>query len=202
MPGLPVTDEFVTGCFGKLPARGDFVLRGLPRAFADPWHDWLVEGLRRSRDAMGAGWLASYLNAPIWRFAIDAGICGPQPAVGILMASVDKTGRYFPLTIAALLAQGDAGNDAAWFDAAEELAFTALAPTLDVEGFVGTVEALAPPSLVPSSASAGTPCARWWTLGGEGVAAQSLTTAGLPDPAGFGGFLTGFTQSSGEATAP
>ncbi len=202
MPGFPVT-----GCFGKLPARGDFLLRGLPRSFADPWHGWLADGLQRSRDAMGAGWLPAYLNAPIWRFALAAGVCGPQPAVGVLMASVDKAGRYFPLTVAALPTalppegvQGDAVG-AAWFDAADELAFGALAADLDVEDFAGRVTALAAPPALPPAAPIRSPAAGawagWGTPGGEGVAAQSLVTDGLPDPAGFAGFLAGFGQAGG-----
>ena len=96
----------IAGCFGKVPARGDFLLRGLPRAFADPWHDWLLDGLQASRAALADVWLDRYLNAPIWRFALEAGVCGPQAAAGVMMSSVDKAGRHFPLTLVALLAPG------------------------------------------------------------------------------------------------
>ncbi|AWU96237.1 type VI secretion system-associated protein TagF [Azospirillum ramasamyi] len=203
MPGQPVMGQPVigqAGCFGKLPARGDFLLRGLPRSFADPWHDWLLDGLQASRAALGEGWMGRYLNAPIWRFVLEAGVCGPQAAAGVMMPSVDKAGRQFPLALAALLAPGrsaaGAESDAAWFEAAEELALSVLTHTLDVEAFVGSVAALSVPQPVSQpvpqpSAAAPFTGARWWTLGGEGVAEQGFTTAGLPPSASFVDFLTG-----------
>ncbi|MFP5516895.1 MAG: type VI secretion system-associated protein TagF [Alphaproteobacteria bacterium] len=190
------------GCFGKLPARGDFLLRGLPRSFADPWHDWLLDGLQASRAVLGDGWMDRYLNAPIWRFTLEPGVCGPQAAAGVMMPSVDKAGRQFPLALVALPAPGQtaAGTelDAAWFGAAEELALSVLTHTLDVEAFVGSVAALSVPQPVPRSADA-TPSigARWWTLGGEGVAEQGFTSAGLPPAASFVDFLTGRAEEEG-----
>lgn len=190
MPGQSLMGN--AGCFGKLPARGDFLLRGLPRSFADPWHDWLLDGLQASRATLGEGWMDRYLNAPIWRFTLEAGGCGPQAAAGVMMPSVDKAGRQFPLALVALFAPGrtaaGAENDVAWFEAAEELALSVLTHTLDVEAFVGSVAALSVPQLSDAAPSTG---ARWWTLGGEGVAEQGFTTAGLPPAASFVDFLTG-----------
>ncbi|CAO3431302.1 type VI secretion system-associated protein TagF [Azospirillum endophyticum] len=199
MPGQSVMAQPVTGtagCFGKLPARGDFLLRGLPRSFADPWHEWLLDGLQASRAALGEAWLDRYLNAPIWRFALEVGVCGPQAAAGVMMPSVDKAGRHFPLTLVALLDPGSAVDgleaDGAWFEAAEDLALSVLTHTLDVEAFVGSVAALSVPQPVPSwgGAEAAAGC-RWWTLGGEGVAEQGFAAAALPPAAGFADFLTG-----------
>ncbi|PWC34040.1 type VI secretion system-associated protein TagF [Azospirillum sp. TSO35-2] len=197
MPRRPVTGQPVigpparghAGCFGKLPARGDFLLRGLPRAFADPWHDWLLDGMQASRAALGEGWLGRYLNAPVWRFTLGAGVCGPLAAAGVLMPSVDKAGRHFPLTLVTLFTPGGADTDQGWFDAAEGLALSALSHTLDVEAFVAAIAALpAPPA--GASAPAG---ARWWTTngpgGGEGGDGRSFATAGLPDAAAFTAFL-------------
>ena len=199
MPGQPVMGQpgmGNAGCFGKLPARGDFLLRGLPRSFADPWHDWLLDGLQASRTALGDGWMDRYLNAPIWRFTLEAGVCGPLAAAGVMMPSVDKAGRQFPLALVALFTPGrtaaGAENDAAWFEAAEELALSVLTHTLDVEAFVGSVAALSVPQSVSQSSDAvPSTGARWWTLGGEGVAEQGFTSAGLPSAASFVDFLTG-----------
>ena len=88
------------GVFGKLPALGDFLLRGLPAGFADPWHGWLADGLATCREMLGDGWLAAYLEAPVWRFALAGDACGPDPVTGVLMPSVDAVGRYFFLTLA------------------------------------------------------------------------------------------------------
>ena len=99
------------GFYGKLPARGDFVARGLPRDFTRPLDAWLSEAVAGSREVLGQErWLAAYLVAPVWRFSLPPGACGPAAAVGLLLPSVDRTGRYFPLCFAALggFAPGDA----------------------------------------------------------------------------------------------
>ena len=114
------------GFFGKLPSRGDFVSRRLPREFIDAWDDWLRRAMAESRVSLGDAWLDSYLTSPIWRFAIMPGICGSHGYVGLIMPSIDKVGRYFPLTVASRLpegtsALGSAIAAAAWFDDAEKL---------------------------------------------------------------------------------
>jgi len=139
----------LTGFHGKFPARGDFVTRNLPRSFITPWDAWLQAGLAASRDQLGEGWLSVYLESPIWRFVLAAGVCGPETWVGVLMPSVDRVGRYFPLTIAEPLATSahplvTAVAAAAWFESAEALAVRALEDDrLDLEGFVGDVAGLA-----------------------------------------------------------
>jgi len=47
----------------------------------------------------GEDWLDSYLTAPIWRFLLSSGVCGQMPMLGVMMPSVDRVGRYFPLTV-------------------------------------------------------------------------------------------------------
>ena len=56
-----------------------------------------------SRAALGDRWLDVYLTSPAWRFAAAAGACGPVPVIGLIVPSVDRVGRYFPLTIVAEL---------------------------------------------------------------------------------------------------
>jgi len=121
----------VQGFFGKLPALGDFVRRELPHAFVDPWDEWLQRCVADSKTVLGESWLPTYLNSPVWRFVILPGVCGEAGWAGILMPSVDKVGRYFPLTIAAAMGDNPQPfqivHDAAdWFDAAESLALTVL----------------------------------------------------------------------------
>jgi len=121
----------VAGFFGKIPSHGDFVTRDLPRSFLDVWDMWLQSCIAESKAQLGDGWLNVYLTSPIWRFGLMPGICGPQAAAGILMPSVDRVGRYFPLTIATSQA-GEVnplqlpGAADRWFDAAEAIALRAL----------------------------------------------------------------------------
>ena len=71
------------GFAGKLPARGDFVARGLPRGFTEAWDAWLSEVMPGSRAILGEGWLDAWLEAPIWHFALPAGFCGPDAVAGV-----------------------------------------------------------------------------------------------------------------------
>lgn len=161
MSGVPVTEpesapapatpsEAAPGFYGKLPAKGDFVTRRLPRSFVDPWDRWLQSAIETSREQLGEAWLGAYLNGPIWRFALPAGVCGDRPMTGLIMPSVDRVGRYFPLTIAAPLADGAIPTDvpsqaADWFEVMEDLALSALAEGFDFDGFDQAVEKAGPP---------------------------------------------------------
>ena len=89
------------GFFGKLPSHGDFLRRRASDAFVDAWDAWLRECLAASREALGERWLDVYLTSPAWRFVCAAGTCGPAPVIGLMVPSVDRVGRYFPLTLVA-----------------------------------------------------------------------------------------------------
>src|SRR5919107_2608227 len=90
------------GVFGKLPSRADFLSRGLPASFTDPWHTWLVRGLAAARERMAERFEPAYMAAPVWRFVVPPHACGPDPAAGVILPSVDAVGRLFPLTLAAV----------------------------------------------------------------------------------------------------
>lgn len=138
------------GFFGKVPAVGDFVSRRLPRDFIDPWDQWLQASIASSRQQLQDDWLDSYLNSPIWRFALSAGTAGALPTTGILMPSVDKAGRYFPFTLATLLPPGFnifqvACATQQWYEAAETVALSVLEETPpDINALDGDVMALGP----------------------------------------------------------
>jgi type VI secretion system protein ImpM len=77
----------------------------------------------------------------VWRFALAAGVCGDGAYGGILVPSVDRVGRYFPLTVIAKLEADDcllefACGSAGWFAAAEALVLDAIAAeALDFDTF-------------------------------------------------------------------
>ncbi|MBV9655534.1 MAG: type VI secretion system-associated protein TagF [Acetobacteraceae bacterium] len=91
------------GFYGKIPSRGDFVRAGLPSSFVEPWDAWLQTVLPAARATLGDDWDAVWLKAPVWRFLLPAGHCGPAAVLGLWMPSVDAAGRQFPLTFAAML---------------------------------------------------------------------------------------------------
>ena len=89
------------GWYGKVPCVGDFVRRGLSPQFVSAWDGWMQNLLLIGRDALGDRWQECYFGAPIWRFALSPGACGPLGAAGIVMPSVDRVGRQFPLCLVA-----------------------------------------------------------------------------------------------------
>ncbi len=137
----------VPGFYGKFPELGDFVNRRLPQEFIDNWDEWLQQSISSSREQLGENWLNAYLTSPIWRFAVDRGLLGDFPWCGLLMPSVDRVGRYFPLTLACRLPL-DASlfsvfyNGGAWFDAAEQVILKALEEGLEMNDFDNQVVSL------------------------------------------------------------
>ena len=188
------------GFYGKLPSQGDFVSRRLPWEFTSGWDDWLQQGLQASRATLGERWLGLYLSAPIWRFQLAAGVCGPQGWRGFFFASVDRVGRYFPLTVAIADAVGDVPclatlteDDERWL-ACEDRALVALDPKLAIDDFDLGVQSLAlPPARARDPlADAVTLCLH--TVGTDTMPAKSHAFTALPPAAGFAAFL--------EAAAP
>ncbi len=90
----------VFGAYGKMPSLGDFFRLDLPRSFVEPWDEMLQNALMSAKRSMGEGWTAAYMSAPIWRFSLGPGQAGPHAVSGVVMASVDRVGRQFPLTLA------------------------------------------------------------------------------------------------------
>ncbi len=137
------------GFYGKLPAVGDFVSRRLPRSFLNLWDAWLQAAIVASRARLGDQWLDLYLTSPIWRFALAPDVCGPTAWAGVLMPSVDRVGRYFPMTIASSLPAnaGTAHLPASphWFEAAEAAVLSVLEQNaVGVDQFDQAVAALGP----------------------------------------------------------
>ena len=186
------------GFYGKLPSEGDFVTRRLPWEFTSVWDDWLQQGMQASRNALGAGWLELYLSAPIWRFQVAPGVCGPVGWRGLFFASVDRVGRYFPLTLAFAdpgapsLASLSADADA-WI-AVEDAALAGLSPTLPIAEFDRLAEALVLPAA--AAADPARPRVCLYTAGSEDVPARGMNFAQLPAPAAFTDLIAPDASSS------
>lgn len=125
--------------------------RRVPQEFLDVWDPWLQHCLHASRRALLESWLSSYLTSPVWRFVLPSSICGSGAYAGVLAPSVDRVGRYFPLT---LVAQIDidicplefATTRTSWFEALEALVAVALdESTVELESFDARVAQLAQP---------------------------------------------------------
>ncbi|MBP2301918.1 type VI secretion system-associated protein TagF [Azospirillum picis] len=197
----------VVGFHGKVPARGDFIAHGLPPAVLGPWDRWLSAALGEAGRRLGGEWESLFGQAPAWRFALSAGLCGPAPLVGVWMPSADRVGRLYPFTIAASLptAADLAGVPAAcagWLGRAEALALDACRAGTDVEGLPARLAILGrpEPDRVPAATRAllgrlsgplPAGASLWWTRGGGRVSPSLLSCAGLPAGPRLAAFLDG-----------
>jgi type VI secretion system ImpM family protein len=131
------------GWYGKLPSLGDFAGRRLPPLFVEPWDRWLATGLASWRQSDEA-WLDAFLAAPTWRFALGAGVPFKQSPgyAGVLMPSVDRVGRYFPLTVVRPRGPREERAPAVWLHALEGSAVAALNGDWDAERFDAELGAL------------------------------------------------------------
>lgn len=134
-----------TGIFGKLPLHGDFVYRNLPNDCMQAWDEWLQKFVAGSQEQLRDDWLNIYLTSPVWRFGLSEGILDENSWLGIFMPSVDKVGRYFPISVLTqippsinlfefMMLQND------WYASVEELLFQALDAELDVDELMTLVD--------------------------------------------------------------
>ncbi len=189
----PLPSDAIAGLFGKLPARGDFVSEKLPRDFIDNWDAWWRRGLAETQGRWGDEWTDAWLEAPVWRFMLPPGLCGRNGILGLWLPSVDKVGRYSPLTIAAA-APCDwlpyVGEMSSFLAAAEEAGRDALEHDLSPADLLERIE-------VAFSAAEGPPSGldfvagrtAWWTEGGPRVAARFETGTGLPEGGDFAALI-------------
>ncbi|WP_147108215.1 type VI secretion system-associated protein TagF [Tateyamaria sp. syn59] len=197
------------GFFGKIPQAGDFVSAGLPRDIETAFDNWLRAAMRESQMKLGRNWLDAFLVTPVWRFVLEAGIHGSEPVAGVMMPSVDRVGRYFPLVVAA--ARPDLGRrdpmalteDPLFFDAAEALVMSCLQAS-DLPGSLAhDVDALPfgplPNLAAPDDADGDAPTAYWWT-GTDG--ARAHLTRALPAPQDFAAMFMGPPDAAADVPEP
>ena len=144
--------------FGKLPAHGDFVTRGIAMAERDALDAWLSASLAQARTTAGEAFADRYDRAPPWRCTT---IVEGARVAGALTPSQDGAGRRYPV----LLALRDGGEEAA--AACEALLYDAIAGGWSADVLVDRADTL---TIADDAADA----PRWWTLGGDGFAAAAL----------------------------
>ena len=89
-----------TAWYGKLPARGDFVSQGLTPGQVRAWDGWLQQGLKRAAQRWPQAELDLRLRAFLpWRYLAWPNGADHAPWAGVLVASQDRVGRAFPLTV-------------------------------------------------------------------------------------------------------
>jgi type VI secretion system protein ImpM len=214
------------GFFGKLRSHGDFVGRRLPPAMRDPFDAWLQAALLHSRRDLGDAWTPAWLTGPLWRFVLAPGVCGNAAWAGVMMPSLDRVGRCFPLVLAAPCAGTPSladclTRDSDWFAQLEDIALTSLDDGFSLDAFDAALLALAgaPPTSIATAAlpSTGAPrmtalrdgplpalafdaldgASAWWGVGSAQVAPSLAISPGLPAPALFAAMLDGAWRARG-----
>ena len=199
MPASAVIGTAVPGWFGKIPNLGDFASRRLPDEFIRPWDDWLQHGMVTARERFGDAWPDAYLVAPIRRFWVGPGVLGAASWAGLLMPSVDRVGRHFPLTIAST-SEGLAPALAAceWFRALDGVARQVLDEECGIDELEEALAQIsATPHGEPAHELAGTllrpfgeaaNCSVWW-CDDAGPATPFLCVVALPPAESFATLL-------------
>jgi type VI secretion system protein ImpM len=142
------------GFFGKLPGYGDFIDRNLPRSFVEVWDEWLQRAMSGSRQMLSESWLDSYLTSPLWRFGLSSGCVDGQAWIGVILPSVDRVGRYFPLTIAMPVSSSvnislALFQNAVWFKRLHDIGMACLQESPTVEAVVEVLRQLDDPQFTP-----------------------------------------------------
>ncbi len=156
--------------WGKLPAHGDFVCRGLDGEARDALDHWLSADLQAAREVIGDTFETIYDEAPPWRFRWQD---GEGWTAGAMAPSMDKVGRRYPV----LIGQSglDEGETLMVAAASEDRIYTAFA-----EGW--TADRLAEEAASPAVAESvdlppSPPPEGWWTLGGDFYPPRALDAA-------------------------
>ncbi|MBR0677726.1 type VI secretion system-associated protein TagF [Roseomonas alkaliterrae] len=204
----------LTGLYGKVPAHGDFVRRGLPTSFVGPWDEWLQHGMAAARERLGPRWAEAWDGAPAWRFALPAGACGPDAVAGVMLASQDMVGRRFPITLAALLPPGAPTPEEAWFAAVEAAAIAGRRGRADADALLAAIPRpgdplVAAPPLddgAEGSAETAVPDPAAWAAAWETVAAarsaDDLGATPQAEPGDVLALLGGGPRALGDAAHP
>jgi type VI secretion system ImpM family protein len=148
--------------FGKLPAHGDFIARGLTAEVRDTLDAWLSASLTAAQAALGDGFAERFDTALPWRF-VQAG------RAGALAPSADSAGRRFPVMVSIAADPQVAGDAAAHCEA------------LLHDAIVGgwTVDALAEQAAAIAPAAGEIATDGWWHDGGEGAVLAEAYPADL-----------------------
>lgn len=140
----------MAGFFGKLPSKGDFVSRDLPRDFVDPIDAWFRAGMQSSKDALGDDWFDFYQIAPVWYFYLGGQVVEEDPWIGVWIPSADRVNRSFPFLMACRMKEGQVASLGDfysyhdWLVQSSDLMINALNETQEFDELCQAFEDLAP----------------------------------------------------------
>ncbi|HSW18896.1 MAG TPA: type VI secretion system-associated protein TagF [Ramlibacter sp.] len=146
--------------WGKLPTRGDFAGRGLPAGWRSDWDGWLQRGLALAAATLEGEVLRERLGAfAPWRYV--ALTASGEVWCGIFVASHDRVGRAFPLTLVERV--GDVGSTLQAARLASLLDAAAAGPDA-LEAAIAAMPPRSGETRISSEALPTPPASLWWPL--------------------------------------
>ena len=149
--------------FGKLPAHGDFVSRGIAPDVRDTWDVELSTSLAAAR---GESFDAHYSAAPPWRFIRPE---GEGWLAGAIALSMDSAGRRFPIVGGVYIDTQSAAQSIA--AQCEDALFSALGEGWNADALNSALSAIANTDTSDIDAGSGL----WWVDGGVDVGIAPLS---------------------------
>lgn len=158
--------------FGKLPAHGDFVARGIDAARQDALDAAISRSMQLAMTAFGDTFEDRFLAAPPWRCAVphDAGFLG-----GALAPSLDRAGRLYPVFLAGSAPSLATARHAA--AACEGLLFTAIPEQWSADRLWDEARAAVDSTAAADQTDDVVPSG-WWLDGGEALDRPAPLLAG------------------------
>lgn len=100
--------------YGKLPAHADFVSVNLANAIEVQLHEWISSVIFETQNYFEKrDWLNAYLNISPLCFLLNLDSSDKDYLFGVMVPSVDRVGRYFPLVAGVYLTNK---NESKFFD--------------------------------------------------------------------------------------
>src|SRR5262249_36861684 len=116
----------------------------------------------------------------------------------LMLPSVDRAGRYFPLTFGALSPHCIVRASAeAWLDTCEAAGLAALEQDSSPEEIAGMLASTDAPDMIADADAA-----LWWSAGSSRVKPACLSLSGLPDAATYAAMLGARIPADAVRNAP
>ncbi|TDK39701.1 type VI secretion system-associated protein TagF [Rhizobium deserti] len=197
------------GFFGKLPSHGDFVSDGLGRGLQEVLDIWMQAGLQRLQQDFPGDWEPRFRAMPTWRFIVERGQWGQATVAGVMLPSLDRVGRSFPLVIAAQITNFTSDPrslclDDSWFTAAEGIAESSARRDFDINLFIAALRRLRSPrpgDMETEGKVGGTAGSLWWRSDNN-RRLVGFRTIGAPQPADILRLLDDDTPAAKQAAKP
>lgn len=150
---LSLLQQF-SGFYGKIPALGDFVSRGLKTEIVNTLDSWLTDYMS-ALPLVLPNYQTDWESLPIWRFITAQSIFSEHICVGLLASSYDSVGRLFPVVILyEVLSEHELQqmlcyDEHMWLFDVEDIIYAARYQHLEADGLFKAINRLSPSYLKP-----------------------------------------------------